>query len=106
MKDKIPFTVRFKAGMPYLEATGPLKEEEENAIAIERLLMDPQVMEDWKDEFIKDHNAMLALSTHGPMWATLILALFSVVMFGYHFATVSHFATTVFTILMPDSSYI
>ena len=41
--------------------------DEENAIMNEGCLFDLSVMADIKEQFIADHNALLALSTHGPM---------------------------------------
>ena len=59
-----------KAGFVCLEPTRELSGEnkdEENAIMNEGCLFDLSVMADIKEQFIADHNALLALSTHGPM---------------------------------------
>ena len=40
---------------------------EEHAISKDRYLTNPAAMSSLRDEFIKDWDILLALSTHGPM---------------------------------------
>ena len=59
-----------KAGFVCFEPTKELsgdRRNEEDAIMTEGYLSDHSVMLCLKQEFIKEHNALLALSTHGPM---------------------------------------
>ncbi len=59
-----------KAGFVCLEPTKELSGDcrnEEDAIMTDNYLADPSAMLGLKDEFIKEHNVLLALSTHGPM---------------------------------------
>lgn len=66
-RSPLHFAVKFAAGFAYLVPTATPTTEEEKAIAAESSLMDPQVMLSLREEFIQDHNVMLALTTHGPM---------------------------------------
>ena len=58
------------AGFVCLEPTRELSGDsrnEEDAIMNETYLCDPSAMISLKEKFITEHNALLALSTHGPM---------------------------------------
>lgn len=59
-----------KGGFIYLEPTKELSgdhRDEEDAIMSDSYLSDHSSMMALRDEFIKEHNVLLALSTHGPM---------------------------------------
>ena len=56
-----------KFGFITLEPTGKPSREEEEAITKDPYLTDISTMNSLKEEFINDHNALQALSTHGPM---------------------------------------
>ena len=63
------------AGFVCLEPTKELsgdRKNEEDAIMSEAYLSDPSAMISLKEQFIVEHNALLALSTHGPMLVSLM----------------------------------
>ena len=56
-----------EAGFVQLNPTKTPKDEEERAISKDSVLSNSASMIALRDEFIRDHNILLALSTHGPM---------------------------------------
>ena len=54
-------------GFVFLYRVSDAESPEEHAISKDRYLTNPAAMSSLREEFIKDWDILLALSTHGPM---------------------------------------